>query len=196
MFIETVIAAIIVVMIRGADIKNLERLEFKYWYFLILGFFLQSIPVLFDKTAAVYFPEAAQLAGYIFVVLSYLFILFPLLININIKGAYFALVGTITNAAVIFVNNGMMPVSKNAILISGYQNALQEGQRLDLMHYVADGSTRLFMFSDVIPIPRPYPFPQILSIGDILICVGIFIFINSVFLKKVQDPQAASLPQV
>lgn len=195
MFIETILAATAVAVIKGADIKNLEKLEFKYWYFIILGFFLQNAPGLFEKVLFTYFPGSAQTAGYIFVVVSYLLILFPLLVNISIKGAYFAFVGTIVNAAVIFANSGMMPVSEKAISMSGYEKTLDAGARLDFMHYVADSNTRLVMFSDVIPVPKPYPFPQIISMGDLLICIGIFIFIYSLLVKKEQDLQAVSLPQ-
>jgi hypothetical protein len=46
------------------------------------------------------------------------------------------------------------------------------------------GKTNLWLLGDIINIPPPYPFPQTISIGDIFIALGAFLFIQN-NMKKI-----------
>jgi hypothetical protein len=175
MIIETVLLGLMVAFISGGKIRNIESVTFRYWYLVILGFLIQELPVYINVTAEF---------NFICISMSYILIVIPLLLNLRIKGIYFALVGTVFNAIVIMANNGMMPVTKNAIIATGYTKTIVSGQQLDIMHFVADDSTRFKFLSDFIPLPKPYPLPQILSVGDLLLCIGLFLFIQYVFVKR------------
>jgi hypothetical protein len=188
MIIETFLAGLIIAFLRGGKIRNIESVSFRYWYLVILGFAVQQLPS---------YINADRELGLIFMTASYLLITIPLLLNLKIKGVYFALVGTIFNAIVIMANNGMMPVSKDAIIATGYAKTVIAGQVLDVMHYVTDDGTKFKFLSDFIPLPKPYPLPQILSAGDLLLCTGLFIFIQFVFVKKPKDlPAVSSVPEL
>lgn len=192
MILETFIIAIIIACIRGGKPKNIGNVRFQYWYLAITGFFVQQIPGFLSGLGDGKYAEIAADLNFILVVTSYTLIAIPLLFNLKIKGVYYSLIGTIFNAIVIVANKGMMPVTKNALITTGYDRSIELGQKLDMIHFVANENTQIKLLSDFIPIPKPYPIPHVLSIGDILLCIGLFLFIQYMFLKKDSDPQKVS----
>lgn len=89
------------------------------------------------------------------------------------------------------LNGGRMPVSLEAatILDPAYASAIQNG--LYGKHAVLTDSTLLGFLGDVIPITDPYPKDQVISIGDIVMNIGIFIFIQRVMVTS-RHPEDAS----
>jgi hypothetical protein len=79
------------------------------------------------------------------------------------------------NAAVIAANDGKMPVSMTGI--SGiHQESVIPERDSDIKHIGVNNNTKLVYLADIILIPRPYPLPKILSIGDVFIMAGVFLF--------------------
>ncbi len=93
------------------------------------------------------------------------------------------LIGTLLNFIVIFANGGKMPVS-----LSGpkwQENPIDITiSDIDFKHMSLDENTRLPYLADVILIAKPYPFPKILSIGDVFLNLGLFFFLQEEMLKK------------
>ena len=185
MIVEVLVISLIVVKIRGGKILNIENSSFKYWYLLVIGYFIGQAPKFLFKIG----KDPADELNYILVLVSYVLISVVLFFNLRIKGVYYTFIGTIFNGVAILSNNAMMPVSKNAIIICGHDKAVQMGQSLDPMHFVSDLDTKMKMFSDFIPLPKPYLIPQILSIGDLLLALGLFILIQTIMVKKGSVPQ-------
>jgi len=45
--------------------------------------------------------------------------------------------------------------------------------------------TKFVYLADIILIPRPYPLPKILSLGDIFLMIGVFVFFQEeMFIEK------------
>lgn len=80
------------------------------------------------------------------------------------------------------VNGGRMPVSAEAALVLDpqYIELLKEG--LYAKHALLDESTRLAFLGDIIPVTDPYPRSQVISIGDVIMNIGIFLFIQYLML--------------
>src|SRR6056297_958713 len=99
----------------------------------------------------------------------------------NIDRRIFTLifVGILLNFAVISFNDGKMPVDVEGALSEGYSVEVEQLSRgLIAGHDVLDEeTTRLKILGDVIHIPPPYPFPKTISLGDIVLSVGVFFFI-------------------
>ncbi|WP_094548988.1 DUF5317 family protein [Petroclostridium xylanilyticum] len=53
-----------------------------------------------------------------------------------------------------------------------------------ITHTLITSSTRLSILADIIAIPKPYPLPKVLSIGDIFIAFGVFVFIQEAMLSR------------
>lgn len=74
-----------------------------------------------------------------------------------------------------------MPRSFEAasVLDPVYLEMLQSGDVVT-KHYLLDASTRLPFLGDIIPLSSPYPRTQAISIGDVVMNLGIFLYILSI----------------
>lgn len=88
------------------------------------------------------------------------------------------MIGVFLNFLVMLVNGGRMPVSYEAasVLDPIYLEMLKSGDAVT-KHYLLDASTRLAFLGDIIPLSSPYPRTQAISIGDVVMNFGIFLFI-------------------
>ena len=159
----TVVVAVIVGLVTGGSLRAFPSIPLRWWWLAVAGVVLQLLPG----------------QGAIAVVL--LFVSFGLLlvfgvVNVRVAGFPLILVGLALNALVIGVNRGM-PVTRGALSSSGQQDALAElasngdGQK----HFLALGDTPLLFLGDVVPVPQPIG--QAVSIGDVLVHVGVGWFI-------------------
>ncbi|MNN75372.1 hypothetical protein D3C81_1916690 [compost metagenome] len=82
-----------------------------------------------------------------------------------------------------------MPVSYEAasVLDPVYLQMLKSGDAVT-KHYLLDASTRLPFLGDIIPLSSPYPRTQAISIGDVVMNLGVFLY-----LLNIMTPAAADL---
>lgn len=183
MFIEAIVLGFITAVFRKGKLRNIERLYIKGWYlFLMAGITQFSIswlkgrdlllgPVFFDK--------------YFFYVhlFTYLLMIIGVILNIRKNFMKFILIGMILNFIVIFANGGTMPVSfKN---VKGYEHYTEEMlDKEDIKHSLVTEDTKFPYLADVIVLPRPYPLARIISLGDIVLMIGIFLFFQEAMVVK------------
>lgn len=187
MILEPTIIAIIVAKIRGGKFKNLEEVDIKSWYLLILSAIIQFIASIINKKQIIIGGFAPKDYLSYFHILSYIFMIICILLNLRKHSMKAFLIGVLLNFLVIFANGGKMPVSLNGI--RGLDDNI--GSELpisdfDIKHYGINPDTKLVYLSDIILISKPYLFPKILSIGDLFIMLGLFMFIqeNMVIYEK------------
>ncbi|MCR4424673.1 MAG: DUF5317 domain-containing protein [Firmicutes bacterium] len=167
MCIEIVGLAVLVGWVRGGQVTNLARTPLRGlpWFILVGAFevimrFTQS-PERRLVYQALSLAELAVVAGLLWV-------------NRHLPGVSLALAGLTLNSVVMAANGGLMPVSEWAATASGqgaYISELVSGQ--SPRHIMLNPQTRLPALADIIPVPPPYPWPRVLSIGDILLFSGI-----------------------
>ena len=167
MVIETVAASGVVLLCRKGKFASLKRLRINGWYFLILSVILQTLLSFAIIPNRFHYPT---------IILSYVLIILCLLLNVRRLSIKIALVGVIMNFIVIALNNAYMPVSYSCLVYSGYDFSSIVGDHLDTFHALMTSSTIFPFLADIIPIPEPYPFPKVLSIGDFFIMTGVFLF--------------------
>jgi hypothetical protein len=81
-----------------------------------------------------------------------------------------------------------MPVSVEALSRVGLLDVLPLlKSKTYVIHSVLTEHSRLKFLADVIPLPPPYPRPRVLSVGDIIMAVGLFILIQRGMLKKSKE---------
>ena len=179
MVLEILGLSLIIGKIKGGKIKNLSQIHIKGWYVFLLGFILEliSLWIFANKTGNI----ANMFIDNFLIIqtLIYTLLIFTLGLNINKKGIKTIIIGNLLNFIPIISNNGRMPVSKTALIKSNLftQLKLLEKGKI-LTHVLAENNTRFYYLSDIISISKPYPFPKIISIGDILIGIGIFLLIQ------------------
>ena len=101
--------------------------------------------------------------------------------------------GLILNLLVIGLNGGLMPMSPETITALSPEtplSSLQIGSRLGSSKNILlpTASTRLAWLSDAIPLPEWFPSRWALSLGDIVITLGVF------WLLAVESPKSSSNP--
>jgi hypothetical protein len=110
--------------------------------------------------------------------LSYALLLIVVWVNRRLSGMALIGLGLALNLLVMLVNGGYMPISPEALSMSGHTElATQEpGVRLASSKDVLllTTQTRLWFLSDILVIPPPFPLPTVFSLGDAVIAVGAF----------------------
>jgi hypothetical protein len=150
-------------------------------------------PILLVLQLCIYFLQKdtgilSSINGYLFMVF-YAAGLVVLWINRNEKGFWFILVGVFLNFLVMLVNGGKMPVSLEATAVAlgpVYTQMLQAGTVVS-KHILLTDSTHLSFLADIIPLSPPYPRSQVLSIGDIIMNFGIFIYLQNIMLAQKEE---------
>ncbi|ARK32679.1 DUF5317 domain-containing protein [Halalkalibacter krulwichiae] len=179
MVFDGILLSLIIGFIRGGTLKGLADLSLKFgWVFpILLG--IQLFVFFFQDRVAI----LEQFSGFLFILIYIIGMCF-LWMNRENKGFTLLLIGVFLNFIVMALNGGRMPVSYEATVIALdpiYADILKEG--LYGKHMMLTESTKLGFLGDVIPITSPYPKSQVISIGDIIMNIGIFIFIQHLMLR-------------
>lgn len=161
MIIVGVGLAIIVGLLRGGRLDRLEHLGIRGLAFVWLALGMRA--------AAGVLAVRGFSFGPWFQVGAYLVFLYIVWLNLSLQGMKIFGLGSFLNFVVIASNGGTMPVSGGAIASTGI---LKDPVGT---HSLLSTETRFWFLSDVIPLKWP---PQVLSVGDLLIVVGIFMFIQ------------------
>lgn len=175
MIIEPTVLSLFVAKLRKGKFKNLEKIEINAWYLLLITAGIQIALSIIKKKGIIFNHNTFLLLH----ILSYILMIICVVLNLNRNSMRAFLIGVILNFIVIFANGGRMPVSLNGIKgINDNISTELPMSDFDIKHKVVNQDTKLVYLSDIILIPEPYPLPKILSIGDIFIMIGLFIFIQ------------------
>jgi hypothetical protein len=154
--------ALVVGLIAGGSVRPFEHLEIHWWGLALAGVALQLLPVPTVRWLSAEIVGSAMLVG------SYVLLLAFLTVNRWVPAAGVMAVGLLLNLVVVGANGGM-PVSAAAVeRAGGSPTALAEGEAAK--HHVADGDDLFAPLGDVIPIPQPIG--VVLSVGDLLLYLG------------------------
>ncbi|WP_069650813.1 DUF5317 domain-containing protein [Caloranaerobacter ferrireducens] len=185
MLIESMATSLVVGKVRGGKLENIGKIQIRGWYLFVLGFIIEFASVYLKiKNFGVISTFVDKYFIYIHS-LSYILIFIGLILNFKNKSMILVFIGTLLNFIVIVANGGRMPVSpeglKAANLISNLEMLKKD---MIITHTLITDSTRLPILGDIIPLIKPYPFPKMISIGDIFLGLGIFFFIQEAMTKK------------
>jgi hypothetical protein len=159
-----VILAAAIAVLRGGSLYALAATRVR-WLWLIYAAFVVQLG------AALWSPDWLGETGALVIVLATNAAIGAfLLLNRNLPGTAIAAVGIVLNIVVISAN-GAMPVSARAAAIA---NAADVPEEAGVKHERLDDDTILPWLADVIPVP---PFRTIVSVGDIVLAVGIGYFV-------------------
>lgn len=185
MVFEIIILALIIGKLKGGKINKLEDLYLRGWYILVLSFSLEIISLLIVTRTDGDLAKLLERNFFQIHIFIYLLLLIGLWMNLGEKGLKITFLGAILNFLPLIFNRGKMPVSVKALKNADLYNQLNllSDNRI-ITHTLIRDNTLLGILGDIIPIPKPYPFPKIISIGDVLISIGLFILIYTYMTKK------------
>ncbi|QTA38356.1 DUF5317 domain-containing protein [Thermosipho ferrireducens] len=151
MIIYVFVAALIVSLITKR-IKYVVERTYRYIYLFPIPFILQLLP---------YFRG-------VLMPLSFAMLITLLILNKHIPGFKFMAIGTLLNSFVMMIFGWKMPALKSLVE--------QMGLRVGVRHTVVDKFDIKLLLGDWIPVYLPWNESFIISIGDIFVYVGIFMF--------------------
>ncbi len=180
MFVEAVILGLIIGNFRNGNFGNLREIKIRGGALIILSGIIQCIPVFVGRFSVF----ADKLIW--FTPVSILLLIICLFINIDKNGVWLIFIGTLMNFIVIIINGMKMPVLFKSLIISGQEHLLMPIKMGDVINYMpfVDAKSITGYFGKIIPIPEMYPFAHTLSIGDIIITIGIIVFLSKSMKRR------------
>ena len=181
MLVESFVVSLIIGKIRGGRFTNIGKEEIKGWYLIVSSFVLEYGSV-FCASGGNNFVK-----NYIFYIHSFSYLLLLIGIAMNIKKLSFQImaVGVLLNLMVILANGGQMPVSIWALEKAGLiRNIATIAEKSDIIHSLMEPTTKLWFLGDVFPIGRNGFFSYVVSIGDIVMSLGVFVYIQQLMVNK------------
>lgn len=189
MLFETLILALAAGMIFGGSIRNLLDIRIHWPGFLFAGVIIRYIPQLlnrfipsvFDKIDKDYGIALTTVAA-VFFVASYVYLMAGVAVNLKEWTMYIILAGIVMNFIVIGENGGFMPVSAEGLANAGFPMSRIVNGIIDLNHIITTNVTKYVFLADIFPLTKPYPFPKMLSAGDLVMCMGLFLYMVRMLL--------------
>ncbi|WP_421381655.1 DUF5317 domain-containing protein [Bacillus salacetis] len=179
MVFDGILFAVIVGFIRGGNFKRFGDLRFKMgWIFPLL---------LLIQVGIFYFQNKVELIGqYSNLSFMAVYVVGLVFLWLNRDHPHFTIIfiGVLLNFVVMALNGGRMPVSMDAasVIDPAYMEATKNA--LYAKHTLVTESTLLPYLGDIIPLSAPYPREQAISIGDVVMNIGAFLFIQSIMVGK------------
>ncbi|HDN84618.1 MAG TPA: hypothetical protein ENG47_02515 [Candidatus Aerophobetes bacterium] len=181
MLLDVLIVSVIIAFLRGGRFKRLAEIDLKRAELIVISFGIQYILVRAGESGSIW----VQKWGVYLYVFSYILLLVSIWYNRHIKEMLVFGLGIITNFTVIVANGGHMPVSLEALKKAGMAYLLPLLQsKTYIIHTLMNPKTRLKFLADIIPLPPPYPRPRVLSVGDIIMGIGVFFLIQNYMTEK------------
>lgn len=166
MYIEAFIISILVGLFRKGKISNFKSIYFQKVRLLFIAVLIQL---------AINYIGMDNQAGILLHIGSYFMLFIFFWVNRDLFN-YMLPLGAALNFLVIVFNGGSMPV------FTGYMPDIAVNQlTLSVTHTVLDETTRMPWLADILYIRWPYQ--QMISIGDIFLVIGIFIFVQRIMVN-------------
>jgi len=169
---EAIILGVIVAFFRGGKIQRLAELPLKYPWAIVAALLLRIGAVDLASRGVVFFVNYGawmQMLAFIMLAAALWF---------NYPALRIAAAGATLNLLVIAANSGVMPISVKALSVAGLD------MQPAVSHAFIGSTTSLWFLGDIIPLPPPYPFNKVVSIGDLVLLVGVVVYISWVMRDR------------
>jgi MFS family permease len=166
----------------GARLSELTRLRFRgdALVFLALGLQLAVFTPL-----NTHIPAGLDTTLHL---LSYLLLIGFVVLNIRLPGFWVVGFGLVANTLVIAINGGRMPISLHTWRATGAAASLITTTGSSDNNILAGPGTHLGWLGDVFPLPQAMPLATAISIGDILMLIGMVAFVYRSCAQRPDGP--------
>ncbi|MGE5589439.1 MAG: DUF5317 domain-containing protein [Bacillota bacterium] len=179
MLTTTFVASIVIGLIRRGSLRRFGDLSLRGLWLVILAFGLQ-VALRVGGYGGPLLSGALYAATYVLLVVF-------IVLNRSRRELAIMGVGLLSNALVIWANGGRMPVSAAA-----YQAAVGTALPLtDPTHIPLTETARLAWLSDLWALKPPFPLPGVFSLGDVVVCLGLFLLVQHVMVRPAAPPPEA-----
>jgi MFS family permease len=185
-----IIVGLVMGLIAGGTLGNLSTIRLRSTWLLLVAVILRyGTEVLLS--AGVPLVDALRLP---LLAAAFAFLLVGLWRNRTYPGLSLAFVGILSNASVIVVNGGYMPIWEPSLRVAGFDPSEISSAIHTVLPPTLDASFLLHLgpFADVIPIPLPF-IQNVASVGDAFLAAGLAFFL---FASIVRIPQELTAEQL
>jgi len=189
LFGEGIFIGLLLGKLNGGRLRYFERLSIRAWPLILAAFVLQIYPMFLGKDSLY---QRFQLYSY---AISYLLLIICAALNLDQKGVWLILAGLLMNAAVVFLNQMRMPISFSGLERAGLQEMMQAIQKGEILYYIPLEGVKnwIRVLGKWIVIPKPYPFAKVVSIGDLLMTLGLIWWIRGNMVRGIFSRKAEML---
>ena len=176
MFIEALVVGTVVGLFRGGSLKSLKTVHIRMSGMLVLAFLLHVLLAFMLLVANPFFVEHRL----VFYAISYGLLFIALLMNLTHKAVWLIIIGCLMNFTVLFLSEGVLPVSAEALERAGFENRLEMIRDDRLIQYQFSeemGGWRALLGKRITP-PAWYPVRQVMSIGDLVLSAGLLLWMQ------------------
>ena len=192
MLIGGIALGLVLGLLAGGTFGNLGTIRLRRLGLLILAVFVRfgTELLLNAHVAVVDLIRLPLLAGSFGLLLA----LWP---NRRYPGISLAFIGVLSNAIVIIVNGGFMPIWSRSLELSGLTPANVASTLHFILPDALDASflLRLGPFADIIPVPLPF-IQNVASVGDAFLTFGLGFFLFAAVVRVPQDVDDAQLEAI
>lgn len=166
-----VLGVIVIARLSGGSLRHFASLALRWPLLIVASLALQLL--IFTPFRDESLVQVAVVPIYL---VSMVLLVVWVWLNRHIPGITLIALGIIGNLAAIVANGGYMPVDPDAARYAG-NLALYEGGDVPIVNnsHATDEQVRLWVLTDIFPIPRGIPFANVISLGDILLTIGVCI---------------------
>jgi hypothetical protein len=174
--LPAVLIGVVIGFLTGGSMLGFSVVRFRHLWLMGVAVVIQII--IFTRPVGTW-QLVLDYGPYIYMATLLMTLVF-MLSNLHVPGLQLIFIGALLNGAAIVSNGGYMPVSSEAMRISGLDERFEreldpETATVDVQltnNARIDDDTRLPFFGDIIPVPYGPTGPTVISIGDILIALG------------------------
>jgi hypothetical protein len=174
--------AIGVGVLRGGSLRNFAGLDLRWIPLVVASFALQLL--LF--TPFLHRPLLAVAVEPLYV-LSMLMVAAWVALNWRVPGMPLIAVGLLSNLVAIVANGGHMPISPAAARYAGSLAHFAESNVSNNSLLAPPEQVRLWILTDILPLPQWFPLANVFSVGDVLLAAGL----ATLCYRTVRQPLAA-----
>jgi hypothetical protein len=179
------LAFLLGLMAAGGRVSNLAQINIRWGWLAPLAFLMQAYLIFVPAETAGGLLSSRALV----LTLSNCLLFAVIWQNRELQGVKLIGLGLLLNFAVIMLNGGFMPITPEALIQTGYDSytpQLETGYRVARTKNIVmqPGEARLWFLSDILVLPRPFPIPSVVSIGDAVIAAGVFFFLREPMFRK------------
>jgi hypothetical protein len=171
-----VLAVIAIALLRGGTLRNFAEVHLR-WLPLVFGSLGLQL-LIFTPLLGGRVPPLVVTTLYL---ISMALLVVWVTLNRQIPGIVLIAAGVVMNTVAIAANGGYMPVDPAAAAYAGrLENYASEGAPISNNSLATSENVRLWLLTDIFPVPAGIPLANVFSLGDILLTVGVAIFCSSV----------------
>lgn len=187
-FVLATVVSLVVAFLRGRSPEDILHRPFRIWHLAIVGVMLHFVVTLpwIARTLAIHPGNLALPLGSLLYLASYACLIVFLLANAGQPGFLVFLLGLALNVIAIATNGGQMPGDPRQLAAAGVLDHEREvlASGLWLPYTIMEPSTHFSWLGDRIFIPLLFGHNVVMSVGDLIIGIGCFLFCNAPFRRS------------